>query len=315
MAFREWLSGISLAKWLVEVTAMLAILVLGYFVAIIGIDQVRHWTDEAYAEDQRVKRDFLCFQQRGFPPSPESASRLLQLQFEVETLMDSARQQLAPTDFVGKMQKLGLCAEFSAIKAGGLQFADPAKSLQDRQRLGAFDRGDDNPVQRRLIELEVLARVLPGFPADIQDQATQKLREMLTLYETSVVVLDAPLVIGDDDAPPPATDPVGPLSDPWLLIVGGDQSDAAAADQVRQTNEIVAAVGADLTVPPAEIYLVRSWRRTVIAFPDKTTAQEALNALKDRLPYGGYLRSQAEWCPDLAPHETILSVPATLCAI
>lgn len=320
MALWQWLKSISLAKLMVEIAAIIGILVLGFFVVIIGSDQFRHWVDPDYAENQRIKRDFLCFQQRGVAPQDPDA--LLRLQFEVETLMDAARQQLAPTDFVGKLQKLGLCAEFNAISAGGLQFIDPAKSLQDRQRLGAFARGGANPVQRRLEEVEMLVKVLPDFPADIHDQATVRLNEMLALYEAvvapipveAIVVVepDTPVVVGE--APTPPADERW-TDDVWLLFVGGDQTDEAALDQVRRTNQILADEGLAGTIGPAELYLIRSWRRTVIPFPDRASAQDALNTLIKKLPYGGYIRSRAAECEDLAEQPALNGTPVTRCQL
>ena len=315
------LKSLSLAKLMVELTAALALMVLGAFVGFVAFDQWRHWTDRDHAEDQRIKRDFLCFQQRGTPP--DSFDALLQLQFEVETLMDSARQQLAPTDFVGKLRKLGLCAEFSGISAGGLQFADPAKSLQDRQRLTAFDRGGDNPVQRRLAEIETLARVVPGFPVEIHDQASEKLREMLVLYEDIAQGgLVEPVIIDAPDGPDPDPDPGPVVAEPapaetWLLVVGADQSDAAAADQVAQTSRVLEQAGLSGAVPAPEIYLVRSWRRIVLPFDSRDAAQAALDALGARLPYGGYLRDAATWCADLNADwpAAIGDIPVTRCEL
>ena len=84
---------------------------------------------------------------------------------------------------------------------------------------------------------------------------------------------------------------------------------------MARTQKLVDGLPADLKAQAggAQIYLVRSWRRTVVPFETQEAADAALKTLQGRLNFGGYVRSNFAWCPDLAPADPILDIPANRC--
>lgn len=115
-----------------------------------------------------------------------------------------------------------------------------------------------------------------------------------------------------DITDPPVVSPADP-TDVWLLVTGADQDDKDAENQVHKIRNILEAVQPPIMDAPVELRLIRSWRRTVIVFDSKEDASTALERLRRKLPYGGYLRQQSKWCPDLGEHDDINKIPTKNC--
>ena len=277
---------------LANLMAVIGLFVLGMGGGLIGYDQFRHWNDPDFVAEKRARHDFFCFEQSSSDVIAVE-NRLLVLQADVEILLDVARQDLSPTDFIGKVKRFALCAEFTGVSAGGIGFAGPAFDRQLLRFDNINNEAVDNPVLKRRSEIATLHALVPDFPPDIFDLIDVKLGQMQREFE----FLRPASVAANVTAPStPTSGPSRPNSDAYLLIVGADKTESAAINQYGITQRIVEDAGPIGESGPPEIYRIGTWENLAIPFSTKAAANAALGALEKTLPYGGYVRERAGWC-------------------
>lgn len=277
-----------------EFAAGFALLLIAFLLGIIVYDQLRHVMSDEHAKNQRIRHSFVCYRHSFLPPG--DPDKIAQSQFELATLLDVARQEVTPTDTFGKLSQFALCSNFSKIGLGGLELAGRAAETERLRRL----KGEN--VHDMIYSVNFLKDDYDEFPADIHKQMLAVLKPLTAEVESRITPSVEPVV---------KTPEIGAtVPEQWLLVTGGDQSDAAAKDQV---DSVQAMIDTEQLGATAQIYLIRSWRRTVVPFASKQQAQAAYDALKGKLKYGGYLRYNYAWCPDLQPETAILGVPTIRC--
>ena len=288
--------------WLKEVAAGLALFLLAMLLIAFAGDQVRHLWSQEYRDEQRLRHGFLCFDQS--IGKTEGATGLEEVEYNVGALLDVARQEVTPTDAYGKLSLFALCANFTKVGAGGLEISGPKADTTRLRQLKA------KYVVQRMKYIEQLRNEIEGFPVDVHDDALALLRPHVQK------VAETEAQQGEVGENPQAVDAGRDnIAQAWLLVTGGDQDDESAAFQVAATQRLIDGLPADLkqTAGSAQLYLSRSWRRTVVPFGTKADADKALQVLGDRLRYGGYVRSNFAWCPDLSPAENIKDIATTRC--
>ncbi len=296
-------------KILLELIAFLAILLLGALAWMIVRDQYGHG-DQAYQQDRRDRHRLMCFQHvdpgatvfMGRPVSSLSAEE--QDLYRIALQRETRRQAAQPTDFLGKVELFFLCASLRKLGLGGVEITSGQPVGVDSE-IAALQIAQER-VQDTLSELTRSAA---------NSETAEMLKQTIDQLGDEAETLRDRQAGGAQPPPPPVDQPaIVPGTDTWLLVVGADKSDAAAVDQVRATDALLGGTAALADAPAAELRLLGSWRRTVVPFSDEASAREAYELLKDRLPYGGYLRAQSQWCPDLAAADPVQGVPAMHCS-
>lgn len=316
-------------RLLLELSAAAVCIVLLTTVLTLAVDQVRHWVSESYSAKQAKRRDFFCAQHFD-PKNAVGADAPVQLrtQREVERLLETARLRASPTDSAGKLRNFFLCSSVSKISLQSVEFAS---AIGESTVLNGLTSDTATEAQGRL---KAIKGAVSGYPDVIYDRQLTLLTGLIEVVEKQVAfedpVLD-PIEIIDPGTVPDNTEGSDPgesgnsegTVEPsdvkearWLLIAGADQTDAAALDEVKRLQVLVDGL-ADAALKEqagdAQIYRVRSWRRTVVPFASKEAAEEAFKIFEPSLPYGGYLRAEAAWCAGLVPMDTIGDVSVTRC--
>ncbi|WP_299960519.1 hypothetical protein [uncultured Roseobacter sp.] len=275
-----------------------AVLIFLIFATTVLWTQSRYWYDVwfgsgDYADQQRAHHHFICRPQVG-RETPELVDTN-QIRHRYFALMEVTRQEAAPTDFVGKFQKFVLCADFSRIGVGSVVLAETGS--------GSFFF-DEMHVDEAQIRQGEYAAILARYP-HIEDYLADEVMCLLRHIALGKSVLEpdmcpasevgSPLIPEPDIEPqplPPETSDPGP----WILISGADQTNQAALTEVRAARTVL---GGATGVGATEVFLIRSWRRTVTYFDSEEHAKKALNDNKSRLRFGGYIRNTVEWCDGL----------------
>ncbi|MEO1108745.1 MAG: hypothetical protein AAFX90_12555 [Pseudomonadota bacterium] len=244
-----------------------------------------------YAEHQKAHHQFVCRPQVGakIPKSEESD----QIRHRYFALMEVTRQEVSPTDFVGKFQRFILCSDFSRVGVGSVQLAATGSGSF------FFDEMHVEEAQIRQGEFTEILKRYPDVPEYLSGEVLCLLRHMAQGENKLIPGMCSDASdneLGVEEVPPtdPPTIPTASgAPGPWILVSGADQSDAAAIHEVRAATGVLSETkGYEST----EVFLIRSWRRTVSYFDSKVSAEEALDESKAKLRYGGYIRNTAEWC-------------------
>lgn len=293
------------SKLLAEMAALAGVILVGGFVGYFVIDQIRHWTDDQYRLAQRQRYAFVCHEHAVRTDQISETAGLSQVLAQTEARVNQqlniARQEVAPTDILGKLGQFALCADFTKVGIGGF-----AISGTDRET-AALRRLETDVIGVQINRIKFLAADYDEFPPDVALRITQDLVALQNALE------DAAAKIPGDPAPEPSGPSAAP-DDKWIIVAGGDQSDAAARDQVAAVQRAIEAAGITQATGPAQIYLVRSWRRTVVPFGSEAAANAALTQIRPALKYGGYVRKVAEWCPNLSSLDPILGILTSRCS-
>lgn len=272
-----------LGSWLK--LALLSVLPV-YLVVDLGLG---YWNDE----DRRITRENLCFR------------------FEDEA-DEVLRQRQLPVTVLGKFDHFLRCGSIKEISVLGGKISNErviatkkAKTEDNSELLALLANAE------RTIQDLTVGRTLPdgggGITAlnqNLQD-AQERIITQLKVREAQIDSLEAMAPVS-----------VLVADGQWLLVVGADQGDKAAIAQVRNTRKILANAqddGLSAKAGDVELRLIRSWRRTVVPFDSRDMAQAALTSLERALPFGGYVRAQANWCPDLSDVRDIGGIPTMLC--
>lgn len=293
---KRWRAGLRPTKIIVELTAgAVCVLIVG-IVATLVFDQVAHWSSESYRSTQAERRDFFCA--RHFDPETKLASNATNVknaEFHLQQLLETARLRASPTDSVGKFRNFFLCSTVSSV------------SLKSVEIVPVIGTGNvvssvttDN-VSEMLGRLKTIKAAVKRYPDTIYDQQSALLTGLIVKVEEEVRPTEIDLADGVDPT--------------WLLVVGADQTDEAALDEVARTQALIDGLDAKLKVgvEQAQIYRIRSWRRTVVPFASKESAIAAFAVLEPNLKYGGYLRAEAKWCSELVAMKAVKSIPVTRC--
>lgn len=300
----------------------LAVFLVSILVLTIAWSQFLHWGSEwfegGYSGRQKVYYQFVCRPQIG-PKTPRSVSTQQigsktsksdveeqngsetptqvgdkkngskdpvpidsqQIRHRYFALMEVARQEVSPTDFVGKFQRFILCANFSGAGVGPVQLAATGSGSF------FFDEMHIEEAQIRLNEFKAITTRYPDVPNYLKEEINCLLSEMA---QGKQELSDIDCTVDSEESPgdPPKGGP-----GPWILISGADQSDDGALNEVKASKSVLAGTQG---VGATEVFLIRSWRRTVTYYDDKDNAEAALKNKKSSLRYGGYIRNTAKWC-------------------
>ncbi len=308
-----------LGALMVEVTAAVAFLVFLTIVGFLGYEQIRHWIFGPQT-DNLVRRDFLCTDHLIERP-PEGASSLEVIAADISLLKEKARTFAQPQDPIGRISTFIGCATVSGVSTSGVDLQLGGQFTQ----LAGLPAGELIALERE--EITEIKRLFPSIPKRIIGKIDAKLlaaeRIQLDIQRSQInqpgggdfYVDPQPSVDPNPDLPaipvpappppppPPESEPAKdagrvaaiPLDDAqWVLVAGADKSAAAAADQVRQTRNVIKDF-----VDGGEnvgVFLIRDWHRTVIPVASRAQAEEVLNRVQATLPYGAYARKVLEWC-------------------
>lgn len=295
------------------VAAYLAVFLIFLLSLTIVWSQVRYWGSAwlgqgDYAERQRALHQFVCRPQLG-PKTPNLGSPGL-IRHRYFSLMEVARQEVSPSDFVGKFQRFILCSNFSRVGIGSVQLAATGS--------GSFFL-DEMHVDEAQIRQGEFAAILDRYPA-VPDYLSDEIICLLRHMAQGKIKLETGMCSGapEDDVetigqPPLPTTPATGSPGPWILVSGADQSDAGALHEVKATRKVLAGKEG---LGSTEVFLIRSWRRTVTYFDSKSEAEGALNAAMNKLRYGGYIRNTADWCDEISsePERTVDGVRFWRCS-
>ncbi|WP_187429697.1 hypothetical protein ROLI_029460 [Roseobacter fucihabitans] len=298
------------------VVAYLAVFLIFLLTLTIVWSQGRYWGSAwlgqgDYAERQKAHHQFVCRPQVG-PKSPNSGDSD-QIRHRYFSLMEVTRQEVSPSDFVGKFQRFILCSNFSRVGVGSVQLAATGS--------GSFflDEMHVEEAQIRQGEFAAILDRYPAVPGYLSDEIMCLLRHMAQdksqleqemcsgAPEEDVETIDPP------STGPPSVPTATGSPGPWILVSGADQSDAGALHEVKAARNVLAGTEG---FGSTEVFLIRSWRRTVTYFDSKPDAEQALNAKKSKLRYGGYIRNTTEWCDNIptAPERTVDGVRFWRCS-
>lgn len=330
-----------------QIVALLA----GLAIIAILVDQGRHLFSSTYTHHQRTKHEFMCYSHSRTVEVAQGASELDARRAEIEqnvyVLMDVVRQQNAPTEFFGKLRLFALCSSFSKAGFGGFEVSGARGGGQSALRIGGAE------AQSILSDLAELQAFYPDWPDLAGRQLACELRRIQSFDQLPNAVCEdgefrhtpqrtvlAPLsnrlfpcALTTEGLCQPAPDGLNcncqapavsqsasaqgtETVDVWLLVVGGDKTDEAAISQVEITRRILQESKLE-PVPDEDVQLrlLRGWRRTVVVFETESEARKALIQLGEALPFGGYVRNQSEWCPDLQVMEPLADgITTKLCA-
>lgn len=287
-----------------NIVSYVAVLIFLLFATTVLWTQSRYWYDVwfgsgDYASQQRAHHHFICRPQVGREtPDLEDSDQIRHRYF---TLMEVTRQEVAPTDFVGKFQKFILCADFSRIGVGSVELAGTGSGDF------FFDELHVGEVHIRRGEYTAILDRYPHIEEYLADEVLCLLRHMsqgksvLEPDMCPIIDIGSPQApdlepIPDPDTDPQPLPPATGVPGPWILISGADQTNEAALTEVRAARTVLeSAKGVGAT----EVFLIRSWRRTVTYFDSEEDARDALNENRSRLRFGGYIRNSSEWCGGL----------------
>ncbi len=284
-------SALRPSKLIVEIGAAAVCVLLVAVCGLLVVDQIRNWTSEHYRLAQVERRDFYCA--RHFDDAkdlPDNATDIQRAEYEVQKLLETARMRALPTDSLGKLSNFLLCAKVSKVSLSTVEITETVgvgqvaalKTVENVEELRGRLKGVKAAVRR--------------FP----DTIYQEQDRILLALRVSVEEQVDPVQVADID---PGD------SNRWLIVAGADQSDEAALAEVKRLKALVDELPDNLktTKPSPQIYRIRSWRRTAVPFKSQATARAALEILLPKLPYGGYLRAEAQWCPDATAGTSIVT--------
>lgn len=309
-------------KWLAWAMALTGLFVL----AVIVQDQIRLGFSDSYQKKKQAQRNEFCFPHvnpaqevhKGIKVKDFSVAQ--REEYELALRAERERQESLPVGLLQKFEFFVLCARITGLDIAGLKVGTDKNALPGAVQVAA-SIAKVQTTQEDLLQLSALAAQLSETRTNlIDDRVRGQLQNISKVASTLTVAGQVDVSGATQNALNSAAGEelsTRVNSGEWLLVVGADQGNEAAIDQVKKTNMILeqAVNGGKITsAPQAELRLIRSWRRTVIPFPSKEEASDALKALQDDLPYGGYIRSQVLWCPDLAPVPAIGSIPTQRCA-
>lgn len=278
-----------------NIVSYLAAVLIAMLIFTVTWSQIGHlgskWFGWDYAQGQSVHYQFACRPQVGSETPTSGNSGLIRHRYFA--LMEVTRQEVSPTDFAGKFQRFLLCSSFSRVGVGSVQLAATGSGSF------FFDEMHVEEAQIRRGEFASIMTHYPDVPPYLSEEIVCLLGEMAQgksdlndeTCKTPVAVETNPseTQTTTPDPNPTAEDKPGP----FILISGADQSDASALNEVRTARAILGGMqGTGLT----EVFLIRSWRRTVTYFDSEVDAKAALEAKNAELPYGGYVRNTATWC-------------------
>lgn len=282
---------------IVEIAAAgLCLLVVSVLVTLI-VDQVRTWTSDSYRSVQMERRDFFCathFDETAVASTKASPSKAVEE--EVQKLLETARLRASPTDSIGKFRQFFLCASVSKISLKSVEITQSIGTGGITEKVTADNAAE---VQGRLKSIK---KAVKHYPDNIYNRQRELLSGLIKKVEQEVDVASSPSSEEDNNKT-------------WILIAGADQSDDAALNEVKRLQTLIDKLPPSLKAKAqaAQIYRVRSWRRTVAPFNDKESVVAALENLKPNLPYGAYIRSVEKWCSELVPQDKYKNVPVSRC--
>jgi len=245
-----------------------------------------------YHRHKAEQRELLCLR-------PVDAEGQVMLAAEAE------RRANQPVSALGKLHLFLTCADMTKVDALGFEVA-----VAERTRLAETQAVAETtaPIQARVAELEdraaeifgpgsaeqaELAEVASALQEDVKRQraATEEL-----VARAEVVALPEAQRAGN-----------------WYLVAGADRTLDAAIRQARAVDRLVAE--ADVAHQGVRLLQRDDFLRTVVIFPTRDAARAALDRLQDDLPYGGYVRAVADWCPDPSPGDVVdRNLPILTCA-
>lgn len=275
-------SALRPSKLIVEIGAAALCLLLVAVCGLLVVDQIRNWTSEHYRLAQVERRDFYCA--RHFDDSkdlPNNATDIQRAEYEVQKLLEDARMRALPTDSLGKLSTFLLCAKVSKVSLSTVEITETV-GVGQVAALKTVENVEE--LRGRLKGVKAAVRRFPDTIYQEQDRILVALRVSVEKQVDPIQV--AEIDPGDNNR--------------WLIVAGADQSDEAALVEVNRLKALVAELPENLKAAalPPQIYLIGSWRRTAVPFDSQATARAALEALLPKLPYGGYLRAEAQWCAD-----------------
>ena len=301
-------------KWLTKLLALAALLLVVMFL----LDQLRLiWSDD-YRAARKERRTQMCFHHVELGAASFAGRKLSELQgadlrrYRAALQREHVRQHSLPVDLWGKVDLFFLCASIRSVKFAGVEIDGASNALvqlDEAETRQAVLAEASQFVEGLTLEQIGLADD-DGQVREVQKAIARALGAEVSEQQEKVTVLTK-------EVRPVEIEPAGETP-VWLLIVGADQEDAAAVNQVRQTKALLQkalAGGVIDSVAPVELRLIRSWKRTVILYDSQAAADAAFKALKDVLPYGGYIRAQSAWCADLAEADPIEGVPTMRCEL
>lgn len=326
MRFRTFLK--TLGALLVELTGAVALIVFVVLIGTLAFEQVRYWMYGADT-DALARRDFLCTQH--VIDRPEGGADPLDvIAFDISLLKEKARAFAQPNDPIGRLRSFLVCATISGVSTSGVDL----KLGGARTQLAGLPAAELITLERE--EIALIKDLFPEVPPRLIAKIENMLEAALTIQ---VSRQQAELAAATPPPPPTAgntalggnTVPIFERRTPvavsaeeaeWLLIVGADRNERAAADQVRQTRDLLRDRMEGLD--QIGLFLVRDWRRTVIPFETRGEAEEARQLWATDLVYGADIKSVADFCTVTPPTmvdtwtgvlgKTEISVPVHLCS-
>ena len=184
----------------------------------------------------------------------------------------------------------GLAVEDGKVKLNGEDISLlPGERDRLRQQVSALEQEKLDLIRKledASQQLADLARA-PAAPAQ-QGQIARLAQSTGSAAETALQAIAA---LPTAAAPPPAVPAPGPLP---IVVLGGDASAAAAADEARKASDWARGQS---PAPPVRIYLRNGSYRTTVAFASPEAAQAALPSLRKAFATGPYAVDLRSWCP------------------
>lgn len=288
-------------KLIVEIGAAVLCLLFLVIVGLMVVDQLRHWTSKDYRMAQIERRDFYCA--KHFDRERVRADELSQIEqteYEVQKLLETARMRALPTDSIGKLSTFVLCAKVLKLSISSVEIVETIGEG------GVAELEATDSVAELRGRLKTMKAAVKRYPDEIYDSQER----LLAALQVSVEKQADPIQVAKLE-----TGQKTGQNNRWLIVAGADQSDDAALGEVKRLETLLADLPQklqDAALPP-QIYRIRSWWRTVVPFASQEAAEVALKALSPKLPYGGYLRAEAQWCPDATLGIAVGSTIVTKC--
>ena len=293
--FSNFIKSLRPSGLLVELGAAAVCILLVTVIGTLMYDQVRHWVDDGHKVKQVERRSFFCSTHNNDGNRPAQTATVAELNgYDVRYLLEEARRRTEPTDVVGKLQNFFLCATISSagLDSFGLSITPKQGAVADTVTVENAAK-----IQGRL---RTIFLVVSDYPEEILQEQLRLLKNVIESAEENVVLTEV-------------NPPSGSSNDRWLLVAGADQTDEAALYEVEQLQKHVDNLQKVTPIENAQIYQIRSWRRTVVPFKSREDAEAALLEMDPELRNGGYIRAEANWCSHIEPLETVNDVEISRC--
>ncbi|WP_420860851.1 hypothetical protein [Algirhabdus cladophorae] len=107
-----------------------------------------------------------------------------------------------------------------------------------------------------------------------------------------------------------------PVAGNWLIVAGSNKTLETGLQQVKLIRGILQKT---ITSQPEladqlAIYQRGGNYRTALALGERDMAEKVLDAILPQLKYGGYLRVESDWCPEISQKRRVASVTLITCA-